>query len=403
MASYIIRRVLLMVPTLLGITLVVFGVMAASPGGVGASLLSAEGNMRPQEREAMREYYNKRFGLGLPWYRQYGRWLNNISPVGSYDATGPPPTPPGVEEVEPPLRWGFEWGVATTAKNPGGDAEPGAEADSAKLAERTGFGFKVPDLGTSFLRKRAVLGLVLDHLPPTLTLNLISIPIIYLIAVTTGIYAGRSQGKWFDVTSGTVFLALWSLPTMWVGVMLLMFLANQDYVHWFPLNGLHDAEAGSMPFFPFYVEGDGWRTGWLVDLMWHLVLPVVCLSYGGFAVLSKLMRASVLENMQTDFVRTARAKGLTEHAILYRHVLRNSVLPLITVASGILPGLLGGAVIVEKIFSIQGMGLLMLDAIRAKDFELVLSTTLVIAAISTVSLLLADLCYAIADPRVSYE
>jgi ABC-type dipeptide/oligopeptide/nickel transport system permease component len=115
------------------------------------------------------------------------------------------------------------------------------------------------------------------------------------------------------------------------------------------------------------------------------------------------MRASMLENLAADFVRTARAKGVSDHAVLFRHVLRNSILPLITVAAGILPGLLGGSLIVEKIFSINGMGNLMIDAIYMRDRELVLSVTFVISIISTMSLLLADICYALADPRVSYE
>ena len=143
--------------------------------------------------------------------------------------------------------------------------------------------------------------------------------------------------------------------------------------------------------------------GWLVDMIWHLVLPVACLTYGGFAFLSKLMRSSVLENLYADFARTARAKGLSENLVLFRHVLANSILPLITVAAGIIPGLLGGSLIVESIFSIDGMGRLMLEAIKMKDQELVLSETCVVALIGLLSLIVTDVCYALADPRVSYE
>ena len=358
MASYIIRRVLLMVPTLLGISLVVFVVMAASPGGIGPSLLGDEGSMKPQERARMEAYYNKRFGLNLPWYRQYGRWLNNISPVGFYDATAGEGAA-GVDSGAGSWRWGVEWRVlkppGEAGADGGVDGGAGGGAGGGPV-ERQGFGLKTPDLGTSFLRDTPVLDVVLAAIPPTLTLNLISIPIIYLIAVTTGIYAGRYHGRAFDVTSGTIFLGLWSLPTMWVGVMLLMFLANRDAVQWFPLSGLHSPGAEEMAFFPFRDVSGAWNAGWLLDLLWHLILPVACLSYGGFAVLSKLMRASVLENMQTDFVRTARAKGLTEHAILYRHVLRNSVLPLITVAAGILPGCWAGRSSLKRYSAFRAWG-----------------------------------------------
>ena len=123
------------------------------------------------------------------------------------------------------------------------------------------------------------------------------------------------------------------------------------------------------------------QRGWLLDAIWHLVLPVICISYGGFAFLAKLMRSSVLENLSADFARTARAKGLPENVVLFRHVLSNSLLPLITVAAYILPGMLGGSLIVETIFGINGMGRLMIEAIYMKDRELVMSETLVVGVL----------------------
>ena len=263
-------------------------------------------------------------------------------------------------------------------------------------------GFKAPDLGESFIRKRPVLDVILDALPITLLLNLLTIPIIYIVAITSGIFAAKHRGKLLDVGTGTSFIALYSMPTIWIGVMLLGFFASRDYFQWFPTGGLHEITSGSMPFLPGTHDGVFAR-GWLLDACWHLVLPIVCMTYGGFAFLSKLMRASVLENLYSDYARTARAKGLSENLVLFRHVLSNSVLPLITVAASILPSLLGGSLIVESIFSIDGMGRLMLEAIKMKDQELVLSETCVVALIGLLSLIVADVCYAFADPRVSYE
>lgn len=357
MLSYIIRRLLLLIPTLLGTTVVVFSVMAASPGSVGANLLSAEGDMRPEEREAIRAYLNKRYGLDQPAYIQYLRWLNQISPVG------------------------FE------IKDDG---------------SRGAFGFKKPDLGTSRTGNRPVFDLVAEALPITLLLNLVTIPIVYGISITAGVYAARKHGRSFDISSGVLFVSLWSLPVMWVGVMGIGFLASRDFLPIFPTSGLHSMNADSMLFLPTFQDGK-FSPGWLLDLCWHLVLPVICLTYGSFAFLSKLMRSSVLENLSSDFVRTARAKGLGENTVLFRHVLRNSILPLITVAAAILPSLLGGSVIVEQIFSIKGMGNLMITAINQRDTELVLSMACVAGFITLISLLIADICYAIADPRVSYE
>jgi peptide/nickel transport system permease protein len=143
--------------------------------------------------------------------------------------------------------------------------------------------------------------------------------------------------------------------------------------------------------------------GFLLDRLWHLVLPVLCLTYGSFAFLSKLTRTVMLENLMADYARTARAKGLAENVVLWKHVFRNSLLPLITVSATLLPGLLAGSVIVESIFSIEGMGKLAVEAVQTRDRELVLSITLISGLLTLSGYLIADLCYAIADPRVSYD
>lgn len=358
MLNYIIRRLLLVVPTLIGITMLIFLVMAIAPGGVAGSLVDAEGSMRPEERRALEEYLNRRYGLNKPLYVQYLRWCNQISPVG------------------------FE-------------VRPDGTLGRFRL-------LKMPDLGRSFLRNEPVIDIVSRALPITLLLNLITIPIIYGVAVTAGIYAARYRGRAFDNVSSIVFLGLWSLPVMLVGVMLIGFLANRDIIALFPEGGLHDIRAGSFAFFPRWGP-DGFQRGWLLDFLWHLAAPVMCLTYGGFAFLTKLMRTSVLDNLASDFVRTARAKGVDEKAVLFGHVLRNSLLPLITVAAGILPGLLGGSLVVEYIFGINGMGRVMVEAVFAKDRDIVLANALVVGTVSLLSLLIADILYAVADPRVSYE
>ena len=357
MANYILRRIALMFPTILGITFLVFMVMYLSPGGVGGSLLNDSGAMRPAERKEREEYLEKRFGLHQPFIVQYGKWLNRVLPVGF--------------------------------KSPG-------EGFPASFY----FGFKVPDLGRSFTRERPVLDMVRDALPVTLLLNLLSIPIVYGIALSTGILTAAKKGSVFDVGTGITLIALWSLPVMWVGVLVVGFFANRDFLPIFPTGGLSGPLADTWSFFPSFAHH---TPGWLLDRLWHLAGPVLCLSYGGFAVLSKITRASMLENLASDFVRTARAKGQSERKILFAHVLRNSVLPLITIASSILPALLGGSVIIESIFSLNGMGKMMLDAIQVRDREVVLSEAFVISIIGTVSLLISDLCYVLADPRVSYE
>lgn len=358
MLTYLLRRVLLFVPTLLGATMLVFAVVAMAPGGIEAIALSNEGNLRPEQRKAREEYLNKRYGLKDPLPVQYLRWLNKVLPVGMKTA-------------------GEGWPAALP------------------------FGLKWPDLGESILRGRRVSSLVAQSLPITLLLNVISLPISYILAIVTGVLAGRARGKAVDVVSGTVSLALWSLPVIWVAVLFIGFLANDNYLHWFPANGLSDLEADRMAFLPTFAGG--WRRGWLLDFLWHLVLPVVCLSYGNLAFLHKLARGALLDTIGADYVRTARAKGVPESRVLWSHAFRNSLLPLITVAAGLLPSMILGSVVVEYVFGIDGMGRLLVQAVEQRDRELFLSLTLLIMVLTLVGYLIADVAYVIADPRVSYE
>lgn len=358
MLTYLLRRLLLIVPTLLGITLVVFSVMVLSPGGITAQNLVGNMDMKPQEKKALLDYYNKRYGLDQPAPVQYLRWLNNVSPVG------------------------FKAG------------ENGRWGD---------FSFtKGMDLGTSFQFGRPVADILAERIPITLLLNLLSIPIIYALAILVGVKAATRRGERFDVVSNLLMLGLWSVPTMLAGVLLLGFLANVQYLQWFPTAGIGSREAQDMPFLPHF-SGASFIPGYLLDRLWHLVLPLICLTYGGFAVLAKLTRTSVLENLHSDYARTARAKGLAESDVLWRHVFRNSLLPLITVSASLLPGLLAGSLIVENIFSINGMGQLAVEAVKGRDRELVLSITWISGFLTLLGNLVADICYTLADPRVAYD
>lgn len=357
MFNYILRRLLLMIPTMFGMTAVVFFIMALAPGGIGGSMLAAAGgNIRGAEAAYIRAYYEKRYHLHSPLLVQYGYWLNEVSFIG--------------------------WHVD----------------DSGRLRH---FGFKAPSLGESMERHRPVSALIAESLPLTLLLNAISIPLIYGAGIFTGLRAAKNRGGIFDNVFGATQLATWSLPTIWVGVMLIGFLASDQYLRLFPTAGLNEMDANRMAFLPSLAGG--WQRGWLLDLGWHLVLPIVCLTYGGSAFLTKLVRGSVLENLNADYARTARAKGVPEKDVLYRHVFRNSLLSLITVAAAILPAMLAGSVVVETIFSIPGMGRLAIDAARYQDREVVLAVTLISGAIGLLSALLRDILYAIADPRVSYD
>lgn len=360
MLTYLIRRLLLIPVTLIGATALVFLVLSYSGGSVVATLLSNDGSMRPAERKAREDYIKARYGLDQPRPVQYLRWLNNLSPVG------------------------FK------------------RDDSGKY---TGFGVKYPDFGQSFSRGRPVGELIAEALPVTISLQVIALPLAYSIAILSGVTAARFRGGLFDNVSGTLFLALWSLPVIWVGVILIGFFANSLYFKTplFPANGLNAVEAYEMTFLPGYDNSGTFVRGFLLDRIWHMLLPVICLTYANFAFISKLARGAILETLNADFVRTARAKGLPEHIVLMRHAFRNSLIPLITVAASLFVALISGSVVVETIFGINGMGKLFVDAVFQKDQELLLSLIGLTAFLSILGTLIADIANVIADPRVSYE
>ncbi len=469
MVSYIIRRLLLMVPTLLGVLAVVFFVMAFSPGGFTAALRDTGAQTEGKDAKRGRRLLARQYGLDKPRPVQFGRWLNQISPVGftmSADITFDSPVRQAVAERLGDLPFNTHptyleravntvTGIAAyTGEDPADVAErvrqrladpaeafdlfemmdlslaePERQAIRAGIVDRERYGpasqqnellkqlsiemsgqsrvvfsrptFKAPDFGFTKDGRR-VTSLLADRVLVTVLLNAVSIPFIYLISIGAGMRAAWRRGGLFDVTYGGVNLALWSIPAIWAGSMMITYLANVDYLRWFPAAGLHDLEAERMAYLPRWTEG-GFERGWLLDTLWHMVLPVVCMSYAGFAVLSKVMRGSMLDNLSADYVRTARSKGLPVRTVLWRHVFRNSILPLITMLAGLLPGLLVGSVVVESIFSIEGMGKLAIDAAKQKEINVVMATTLIASLLSLVSQLVRDVCYAVADPRVSYE
>jgi ABC-type dipeptide/oligopeptide/nickel transport system permease component len=181
------------------------------------------------------------------------------------------------------------------------------------------------------------------------------------------------------------------------------FLASKEYLGWFPVSGLHGNTAEAMTFLPSTGPDGQWQCGFALDTLWHICLPVLCLVYGGFAVLAKQTRAAMLDNFNADYVRTAKAKGVAGRDIVLRHVFRNSLLPLITMFATIFPAMLAGSVIIEKIFTLPGMGSLIVEAISLRDRELILADTVMFAAVNLLALLLADILYALADPRITYD
>ena len=266
------------------------------------------------------------------------------------------------------------------------------------LSERTALDMTFMPSGLSFLSVGKVfLGMTLGTF---LMVNLAfwqnrNIRILIATVIGAGIGLTMSNAHPETLLINQIFLPV-------LGAATLALLAWTDFPV-FRIGGLGLFGAGIGLVAAFNMIDEPLIRGFLFDRIWHLILPVIALSYGGFAFLAKLTRTSILENLQADYARTARAKGVSESDVLWKHVFRNSLMPLITVTAGLLPALLGGSLIVESIFSIDGMGKLAIDAVKGRDRELILSITLISGFLTLIGYLIADFLYTIVDPRVSYE
>jgi peptide/nickel transport system permease protein len=318
-----------MVPTLLGITIMVFAISRFAPGDPVSLAMGPGGQMDAERAADIREARMKIYGLDKPIPVQYVIWLGRVVRL---------------------------------------------------------------DFGDSIKHHRPVFDLIKERLPITLTLNILAFIIMYTIALPVGVMSAVSHKRFFDRASSVVLFMLWALPAMWVGQMMIGYLCGPTFVHWFPPAGLSSNNSEILPFFP-----------WLGDRLWHLVLPVACLSYSGFAYLSKQVRAGMLDNLRMDYVRTARAKGLSNRVVIFRHAFRNSIIPVITIMATVLPAMFGGSVIIESIFSIPGMGRLAFEAVTTRDYNVVMAVATIAGMLNLVGLLLGDIAYAMADPRISFE
>ncbi len=321
MSTYLIKRVLFMIPLLLGITIICFFVMRLAPG----SPTDLQTQMNPKASAEMKERLMSMYELDKPIHMQYWSWLKKL-----------------------------------------------------------GRG----DLGTSFSSDhRPVSDKILERLPITILINFLSLLIIIAVAVPIGVLSAVHQDSLFDkVTTVLVFIGF-AVPTFWLALLLMIFFGIS--LGWLPISGLRSLN---------YEYLSAW--GQLVDLAKHLILPVFISAFGGLAGLSRYMRANMLEVIRQDYILTARAKGLSERQVIYKHALRNALLPAITILGLSIPGLIGGSVIFETIFAIPGMGQLFYMSVMARDYPTVMGILLIGAILTLVGNLIADVSYALADPRI---
>jgi peptide/nickel transport system permease protein len=230
-----------------------------------------------------------------------------------------------------------------------------------------------------------------DGLWITMLISFLVIIIEYIISIPLGISLAVRKGSAYDSGMTVALFITYSLPVFWIGTMAIFFLCSPDYVEIFPPFGLGDAT---------WDDGFFYKLG---DLAYHLALPLIIASYASFAYLSRQMRGSMLTVLGQDYIRTARAKGLPENKVIWKHAFRNSLLPIITIFASFFPALIGGSIILEFLFTIPGLGQITYAAVLQKDYPMILTNTMFAAILTLVGYLVSDILYAVVDPRISYS
>lgn len=249
----------------------------------------------------------------------------------------------------------------------------------------------VLDLGNSFSPDgRPVADKILERIPITIIINALSLGLIIVVALPVGVASAVRRNSLFDkITTVLVFIGF-AMPTFWLALLLMILFGI--HLGWLPISGIRSLNYEYLPPFSAFA-----------DLVKHLILPVFLSAFGGIAGFSRYIRANMLEVIRQDYITTARAKGLSERTVIYKHALRNALLPVITILGLSVPGLIGGSVIFETIFAIPGMGQLFYMSVMSRDYPVIMGILVIGAVLTLVANLLADVCYALADPRIRVQ
>lgn len=346
MSSYILKRLLLMVPTLFGVMLITFTVTQFVPGGPVERMMSQLEGQGSGEAST---------GGGTGLYRG-NKGLDQ-------------------ERIEQLKKlYGFD--------------KPPLTRFVSMMSS-----YLVLDFGESYYHHKSVAELVISKLPVSMSLGLWTFLIVYSVCIPLGITKAVRDGSRFDMMTSTVILVGYAIPGFVLGIVLIVLFGGGTFWHIFPLRGL---------------VSDNWsQLDWLhkiLDYLWHMVLPITASSVGSLAVMTLLTKNSFLEEIRKQYVMTARAKGLSEKQVLYKHVFRNAIIPIITGFPGsFITAFFTGSLLIETIFSLDGMGLLAYQSVLNRDYPVVLGTLYFFTIIGLVSRLLSDLSYVLVDPRISFE
>jgi len=323
MATYIIRRLLHMIPLLLGITIISFVVIHLAPGKPATITEAMNLKYSPQAREKMERLY----GLDRPLHIQYIDWLRRV------------------------VRF---------------------------------------DFGRSFLDSRPVMHKIKERIGVTLTINILAICLILLVAIPIGVSSAVRENSLYDKFFTIFVFVGFAMPSFWLALILMNLLGVK--LHWLPVSGLKSLD---FEYFSLFQK--------ILDMTKHLILPVFVSAFGGLAGMSRYMRQNMIRELNQPYIYTARAKGLPQRKVIYKHAMKNALLPVVTILGLSVPGLLGGSVILESVFGIPGLGRLFFEAVMSRDYPLIMAELVITSILTLLGNMLADISYAYIDPRIRYK
>lgn len=335
MFIYIIRRILLAIPTFLGITLVTFLIINAAPGGPIEQKLQkirmggGEGGKSSQISQEVLDGLYKQYGFDKPVYERYIIWLKNISKL---------------------------------------------------------------DFGESFSYQEPAIDVITQKFPVSLSFGIASLILTYLVCIPLGVAKAIRAGSRFDHISGLVLYFLYSIPPLVMGIFLIVWLAGGSHFDLFPIGNMTSDDYDT-----YTIAGKIW------DRVYHFVLPLTCYMLGNFTELTMLVRNSMLDVVKSDYVRTARSKGLADSMVYYKHALRNALIPVATGLGGFLRVFLAGSLVIERIFNLDGIGLLSYNSILSRDYNVIMGITFISALLLLVGNIISDIVYVMVDPRIDFK
>jgi len=318
---YLLKRLILMVPLFIGITIISFAVIHLAPG----SPIDLATDLNPKATAEVKARMRAFYGLDKPLPVQYWNWVSRLLTL---------------------------------------------------------------DFGNSFSQDgRKVTDKIFERLPITVLINVISLVLILICAIPIGVLSATYKNSFFDKATTVFVFVGFAVPTFWLALLLMILFGVQ--LGWLPISGLTSLNYEYLP-----------ASAQLWDRISHLILPILISAFGGLAGLSRYMRSNMLEVIRQDYITTAKAKGLAEQTVIFKHALRNALLPVITILGLSIPGLIGGSVIFETIFAIPGMGQLFYASVMARDYPTIMGILVIGAVLTLLGNLIADVSYALADPRI---